>query len=106
MEKHFRNTESPGPFSYCENKFLSDIKPILSTCKMPQASSFPKKPRIVVSKEKVDGPSPNYYKNSNEIASKTTLRRNGCFSMPKQSKTADPSKWSSMHSELVSKGIY
>ena len=35
LEKHYRNTESPGPFSYCENKFYGDIKPILSTMKAP-----------------------------------------------------------------------
>ena len=57
-------------------------------------------------KEKIATPNPQYYKNTNEIAAKVTLRRGGSYSMGKQVKGPDPAKWSSMHSTLIGKGIY
>ena len=83
LEKHYFGTESPGPFArYGEKKSISELKPVLSVCKNSEKYSFPKKPRIAKD-SKVDGPNPQYYKNSNEIAAKVTLKRNGCYSMGK-----------------------
>ena len=87
---------------------MGDLKPVLSVCKKSEKYSFPKKPRLIgsSSKEKVDGPNPQYYKNTNEIAAKVTLKRNGCYSMGKAPRQGlDPGKWSSMHSSLIAKGI-
>ena len=45
-------------------------------------------------KEKIASPNPQYYKNTNEVAAKVTLRRGGSYSMGKQIKSTDPGKWS------------
>lgn len=55
---------------------------------------------------KITGPSPTTYKNTNEVSVKTTLRKNGAFSMPKQQRKFDFAKFSSLHSTLVEKGYY
>lgn len=66
---------------------------------------MPKEPRFHEIR-KFDGPSPATYKNTNEVSVKTTLRKNGAFSMPKQQRKFDFAKFSSLHSTLVAKGYY
>jgi len=56
--------------------------------------------------KKFVGPSPATYNNSNEIAGKMVLRKNGSYSMPRQERKVDFAKFSSLHSTLVSKGYY
>ena len=56
-------------------------------------------------KEAKASPNPQYYKNSNEIANKTVLKRGGSYSIGRSSKATDPGKWSSIHSTLIGKGI-
>ena len=51
-------------------------------------------------------PSPQSYSNTNEVSNKMTLKRNGQFSIPKQARKVDFTKYSALHSNLVEKGYY
>lgn len=57
LERMYLGTESPGPFSYCDNKFPGDLKPVLSVCRTPQKYTFPRKTRMA-ERKKDDGPNP------------------------------------------------
>jgi len=99
------NKESPGPAKYLFDNTGDRIK--LSRSKLAQKYSMPKQDRGLLSQyKKVEGPSPSYYQNSTEVSKKTTLKRSGCYSMGRQERKLDFSKFSSMHSVLVNKGYY
>ena len=96
--------DSPGPGVY-DSDSTALIKSTLSVTKTAQQYSIPKKERFTyLGKSPVPGP--DAYVNSNNVANKFSLKRNGCYSMPKQERKFDFAKYSSMHNVLISKGFY
>ena len=51
-------------------------------------------------------PAPTSYQNTYEVAAKTTLRHNGNYSIGRQERKVDFTKFSNLHSSLVAKGLF
>ena len=105
FESAYLGQNSPGPSFYGDVRGSSKVQESLSMTRASQKYSMPKNQRFH-ELTKMNGPSPAAYQNTNEVASKTTLRKNGAFSMPKQERKFDFAKFSNLHSNLVSKGYY
>jgi len=104
LEKAYIGCESPGPSVY-GSMDQAKVKAALSGTRMSQKFSVPKNERFSpeISCKK---PSPATYQNTNEISNKMTLKQNGKYSMPKQARRVDFTKYSALHSSLVAKGYY
>lgn len=97
-------------FSVSPDKYYYDYtgkRVKLSQNKTPLEWSIPRKDRGLLNTTlKVDGPHPQYYANTNELSRKLTLHNPGRPGLPNQERTIDFVKYSSVHKELVEKGIY
>lgn len=106
FECAYLGQNSPGPGYYASSSLdASKVGNQLSINRNSQKYSMPKDVRFQEAK-KTAGPSPATYSNTNEVSVKTTLKKNGAFSMPKQERKFDFAKFSSLHSQLVAKGYY
>jgi len=103
MEGAFLGADSPGPNIY-NGAMSAKVKAKLSVTKQSKKYSIGKEERFKVKKRVA--PSPVTYKNTNEVSSKMTLRHNGAFSMPRGERKFDFAKFSSLHSSLVTKGLF
>lgn len=93
-----------SPAKYYADYIGQRIK--LSHRRLPQQYSMPKGDRGLLSGSTSEGPTPQSYSNTNVIAAKVTLLNRGSVGLPKQERKVDFCKYSSVHSELVEKGIY
>lgn len=68
--------------------------------------SVPRGDRGLLTMKKDFLPSPFSYKNPNEVYNKAVAKHDGSFSMPKSDRNFNFARYSSIHSVLVSKGLY
>ena len=97
MEKHFYLRESVGPGHYMTQKTV-----LQSFNTTSSRFSVPKNDRKLLSQERERVPAAAQYQpNKFEV-----LKKQPSFSMGRQSRDVAFSKYSSLHSELVKKGLY
>jgi hypothetical protein len=100
-----KTSKSPGPAKYYCDTIGRRVK--LSNSKNPSEFTMPKNNRgLLDSRKKDDGPNPQSYANTNEITNKLILRNIGNVGLPKQERKVDFVKYSTIHKELVEKGLY
>lgn len=95
---------SVSPAKYYHDFMGNRVK--LSTKKTMQDYSVPKGDRGLLKLKKVEGPNPCSYENSQDLMKKHSLINHGSVGLPKQTRDIDFRKYSSIHEELVEKGIY
>jgi len=97
MEKHFYLRETKGPGAY-----LSQDAQSLKRVNTQISYSVPKRDRGLLTSTPSKSPGPTDYKLT-EI--QKVMRKSGIFKMPKASRDIPFSKYSSVHQQLISKGI-
>ena len=104
-QRVIKSSKSPGPAKYYSDFIGKRVK--LSNTKNPSEFTMPKNNRGLLDKSKKDDrPHPQSYANTNEITNKLILRNMGNVGMPKQERKVDFVKYSTIHKELVEKGLY
>lgn len=97
MEQHFYLRESKGPGAYLPLDYICQ-----SLTKSPQKYSIPRNNRGLLKPGKHTSPGPSEYKpDAILLKEKTKITK-----MSKASRDVPFSKYASVHSELVRKGIY
>jgi hypothetical protein len=102
QEKHYFGRHSPGPGCY---ESADNVKS-LSSIRSKSQFSIPKNDRGLLTLKKDGAPNPCSYANSKDIFNKMIAKNEGAFSMPKSERKFNFAKYNSLHSVLVSKGLY